>query len=123
MPMLQRIFLITILLTIGLSSQSPSPLPTSSHYVEPALLTQVNSVAQLQSHQLTAPRSFSVIVTATDAAIAARAVEQIGGQVTSQLWLIDAVGARAYPPRNLNNWRLSQPLFRWWEINRLRGRQ
>ncbi|MCX6044579.1 MAG: S8 family serine peptidase, partial [Chloroflexi bacterium] len=92
--MLQRIFLIPILLAVALASQSSSWLSTSSHYVEPALLTAANSAAPLQSHTFAAPENFSVIVTAADAATAARAVEQVGGQVTSQLWLIDAVGAR-----------------------------
>jgi hypothetical protein len=40
-----------------------------------------------------ASESLSVIVTATDAASAARAVERVGGQVSSELWLIDAVAA------------------------------
>ena len=82
--MLQRMLLITILLTIGLFSQSPSPLPTS-HYGEPALLTIMNSAA---------PEDFSVIVTAADADRTARAAQRTSGQVTSQLWLMGAVGAQ-----------------------------
>ncbi len=35
----------------------------------------------------------SVIVTSSDSAAAARAVERVGGQVTGDLWLVDAVAA------------------------------
>jgi hypothetical protein len=37
--------------------------------------------------------TLSVIVTADDPGAAARAVERVGGQVTTDLWLIDAVAA------------------------------
>ena len=37
--------------------------------------------------------TLSVIVTAADSAAAAQAVESVGGQVTSDLWRIDAVAA------------------------------
>jgi len=49
-------------------------------YVEPLLFSS-------ETEQL------SIIVTAADSLSAARAVERIGGQVTSDLWLIDAVAA------------------------------
>ena len=59
----------------------PSQAPTQqSVYVEPALLSPEEDM-------------LSVIVTGADSAVAARAVERIGGHVTSELWLIDAVGA------------------------------
>jgi hypothetical protein len=38
--------------------------------------------------------SLSVIVTAADSQAAAEAVERVGGQVVSDLWLIEAVSAR-----------------------------
>ncbi len=41
----------------------------------------------------TQAKTLSVIVTADDAETAARAVKAVGGQVSSELWLIDAVAA------------------------------
>ena len=52
-----------------------------SAYVEPGLASQAGDI-------------LSVIVTAKDAKAASRAVTSSGGQVTSELWLIDAVAAR-----------------------------
>ena len=52
------------------------------------------SAAYVESGLLTAETAaVSVIVTGSDAAAAAQAVEQAGGVVTSDLWLIDAVAA------------------------------
>ena len=57
------------------------PLPARQAYVKPGLISERNR------------EQASVIVTAGDATAAARAVERAGGQVTSDLWLIDAVAA------------------------------
>jgi outer membrane protein assembly factor BamB len=59
--------------------QSSTP-PHEATYVEPSL----------RSHEA---ETLSVIVTAADSQTAAEAVERLGGQVSSDLWLIDAVGA------------------------------
>ena len=62
-------------------------LPATAHasrtasYVEPALLSSTDEI-------------LSVIVTAAEAQTAAQAVERVGGKVTSDLELIQAVGAR-----------------------------
>ena len=66
------VLILTILLTPTISAQ---PIA----YIDPTL----SDVAQ----------SLSVIVTGTDVESATAAVEEVGGQVTSRLWLIDAVGA------------------------------
>ena len=59
----------------------PAEPEREAAYVEPALL-------------LLKDETLSVIVTGDDSVVAARAVEQVGGQVTSSLCLIDAVGAQ-----------------------------
>ena len=69
--------IITLLSGAGAPLAQAAPVTT---YVEPALLT--------------APAGqVSVIVAARDSRSAAGAVERVGGQVTSDLWLIDAVAA------------------------------
>lgn len=68
------LFLLIILAT------GSTALSQSSAYVQPALLEAD------EGH-------VSVIVSAGDSQAAARAVEAVGGQITSDLWLIGAVGA------------------------------
>ena len=64
--------------------QAPSPQPAT--YIEPSLRS-------------TEAEMVSIIVTANDSQVAAEAVERLGGQVSSDLWLIDAVVA-SLPPTN-----------------------
>ena len=81
--MKHRFQVITALLIIILFSVVPVSHPIANPhqtYVEP----------QLQSAQADA---LAVIVTGDSSQTAARAVERLGGQVTSDLWLIDAVAA------------------------------
>jgi hypothetical protein len=75
------IVLITIAPLLGgpASLLTPVPMPEAA-YVELALFSQE-------------AEALSVIVTAGGSQEAARAVERVGGQVTSDLWLIDAVAA------------------------------
>ena len=78
MRILHAILLITLLIC---STFLPSSaLTAEAAYVDPALIA-------VQAEDV------SVIVTGTSSAQAAAAVKQLGGQVTSDLWLIDAVGA------------------------------
>jgi outer membrane protein assembly factor BamB len=58
-----------------------APAQQSRAYIEPGL-------------QLIEAETVSVIVTAADSQLAAEAVEGQGGQVSTELWLIDAVAAR-----------------------------
>lgn len=80
------IVLLTITSLIGVACAPLTLAPmgkaaaSDTAYVEPALLSQAGG-------------ALSVIVTASDSQAAARAVERFGGQVTSDLWLIDAVAA------------------------------
>jgi subtilisin family serine protease len=77
------IFLILYSLLIGCVSISGDGLQSERAYLEPGLL-------------LAGPETegVPVIITARDtSSAAARAVERLGGQVTSDLWLIDAVAA------------------------------
>ncbi|HMQ56788.1 MAG TPA: S8 family serine peptidase, partial [Anaerolineae bacterium] len=62
------------------SPRAEQASPTGETYIEPGLWS---SEAE----------TLSVIVTATDSQAAASAVERLGGQVSSDLWLIDAVAA------------------------------
>ena len=71
--------LILSLLVTGLSA-APGEA-TATAYVEPGLLNGAGD-------------TLSLIVTASDSATAARAVERLGGQISSTLWVIDAVAAR-----------------------------
>ena len=71
------LLLVSLLLPL---TGAPPPIPHTA-YIEPALLLQD-------------AEALSVIVTADDSEAAARAVERVGGQVTSDLWLIDAVAAK-----------------------------
>jgi hypothetical protein len=68
--------------TSGCTPKPPEPDQPASDmaYVKPGLWTS-------QADPL------AIIVTATDSQTAAQAVERLGGQVTSDLWLIDAVAA------------------------------
>ncbi len=80
---------VILVVVVSLVSAADAPLTAlrapqpASHiaYIEPALLSY-------------AKEPVSVIVTATNAQAAARAVESAGGRVISKLWLIDAVAAR-----------------------------
>ena len=76
-------YFIVLIAIITLVGGSASPVTSGARgqgaYVEPALLSEAGKV--------------SVIVTAGDSQAASRAVQQVGGQVTSDLWLINAVGA------------------------------
>jgi len=74
------IALITIISLIGGAVPQPSTPVQEAAYVEPGLLSPE-------------AKTLSVIVTADDSGAAARAVERVGGLVTSDLWLIDAVAA------------------------------
>ena len=79
----KRNFLIMLIVTgsliVGTIPQTPMPTRQAA-YVEPGLFSQADEM-------------LSVIVTAQDSEAAARAVTRVGGQVTSDLWLIDAVAA------------------------------
>jgi len=68
---------ILISIVIGVVPQSAA---LERAYVEPSLLTLRDE-------------NISVIVTAADSTVAARAVDGAGGRVTSELWLVDAVAA------------------------------
>jgi hypothetical protein len=74
--------LLTITLLVGAQIGSPRLMAPHSEgamaYVEPGLLASDDD-------------TLSVIVTASDSKAAARAVEDVGGQVRSELWLIDAM--------------------------------
>ena len=73
--------LLTIILLISGAAPPQAPAPmVEAAYVESGLYS-------LEAETL------SVIVTADDSQAAARAVERVGGQLTSDLWLIDAVAA------------------------------
>ncbi|HMQ51887.1 MAG TPA: S8 family serine peptidase, partial [Anaerolineae bacterium] len=83
MPLKHSLLVVLLSLSVGLyhaSSTFPSPLPGPEVYVEPNLWSATTE-------------TLPVIVTAGDSPTAAAAVEQVGGQVTSDLWLIDAVAA------------------------------
>ena len=79
-----RFFTGLILITITALLAGPVPqtaVPShSAAYVEPGLLASAGD-------------ALSVIVTAEDSTAAVRAVARAGGQVTSDLWLIDGVAA------------------------------
>ena len=81
-----KVILIIPLIVIGLiflNDSTPSSALSARHgtaYLEPAL-------------QSAKTERLSVIVTAEKTRVAAQAVEQLGGQVSSELWLIDAVAA------------------------------
>ena len=84
MPRKIRVILGLILMVgcLSLTSGTAVTPPTKSAvYLEPKLRT-------VQSETV------SVIVTATNAQVAAQAVEAVGGQVSSELWIINAVAAR-----------------------------
>jgi hypothetical protein len=72
--------LLMLTLLLGGAAMLPALAPPETTYVEPALLTTETAI-------------LSVIVTAADSETAAQAVERLGGHVSSNLWLIDAVGA------------------------------
>ncbi len=79
-----RLTLFALLLTVtactgGTVPQEPAPRAREV-YVEPTL----------ESRQV---ETLAVIVTAGDAKQAAQAVERVGGTVTSELWIINAVAA------------------------------
>ncbi|NJN93268.1 MAG: S8 family peptidase [Anaerolineales bacterium] len=87
-PKLLQLFL-GLILSSGFATFLVSSVPaTPLAYVEPGLRTR-------QSETL------SVIVTAADSQLAAQTVERLGGQVNSDLWLIDAVAA-TIPTDQLN---------------------
>jgi hypothetical protein len=65
-------------------SVSLSGQPAETAYVDASLSDSADSL-------------ISVIITADSADTAVAAVEQVGGQVTSNLWLVDAVGATVSP--------------------------
>ena len=71
---------VTILSLLTGASAPRGPALAAAAYVEGGLLSS-------QDERL------SVIVTAEDAQAAARAVVRVGGQVSSELWLVDAVAA------------------------------
>ena len=73
-------FILVLFLLVACVNPPQSPEPVQETYIEPALVSLETDV-------------LSVIVTASDSADAARAVERVGGQVTSDLWLIEAVAA------------------------------
>ncbi len=84
--LLRLLFLITLICSPLLYQNSIYPAAGDAAsgrvaYIEPGLTAMPDA-------------TLSVIVSALDMANAARAVRQAGGQVTSQLWLIDAVAAR-----------------------------
>jgi serine protease AprX len=78
---------IVVALVAGLSLAGSASTPQATigipgtAYIDPSLLSA-------------AGRAVSVIVTATDSTAAAHAVTRAGGQVTSDLWLIDGVAAQ-----------------------------
>jgi hypothetical protein len=73
-------FLILSVLLGGAAVLPASTPPQQATYVQP----------NLRSSQA---ETLSLIVTASDSRTAADLVEQLGGQVSSELWLIDAVAA------------------------------
>jgi outer membrane protein assembly factor BamB len=80
--MTRKAILFVVLLSLGgfiFILKSPAP-GQNSPYLHPALLW-------------TRSEAIPVIVTADDSSAAVRAVEAVGGVVTSDLWLIDAVAA------------------------------
>jgi hypothetical protein len=80
---IKNLLIVWLLVAITLGALGAMPVPVQTHsqvYIEPGLLGAQES-------------DLSVIVTADDWRAAARAVKQVDGQVTSELWLIDAVGA------------------------------
>jgi hypothetical protein len=80
--------LVFVLITIlTLLSASVAPQAATPAYVEPGLLAETGSGG------IPMPQTLSVIVTAVDSAAAARAVARVGGTVSSDLWLVDAVAA------------------------------
>jgi serine protease AprX len=83
----KRQLIITITILCLVSGVASPQAPRVAAYVEPGLL-------------LPGGEALSVIVTAADSTTAARAVARAGGQVTSDLWLIDAVAATV-PARKL----------------------
>ncbi|MGD1994766.1 MAG: S8 family peptidase, partial [Anaerolineae bacterium] len=78
--LLTGLVLITIAAIVGGLVPNAAVPGRQGAYVEPGLLS-------------VGPEARSVIVTAGDSAAAARAVARIGGEVTSDLWLVDAVAA------------------------------
>ena len=56
------------------------PVATTPAYIEPGLMASTD-------------KTISVIVSASDGATAAKAVRRLGGSVTADLWLVDAVAA------------------------------
>ncbi len=76
----RRLFSMVIMLSIVLPQSGIAAVSDSTFYIEPTLFSSATA-------------SLSVIVTGQDAKAAARAVQRVGGQITSDLWLIDAVGA------------------------------
>ena len=74
------LFATLIILAGSLVLLSASVPPGSRAYVEPGLWS-------------TETESLAVIVTARSSDTAAAIVERLGGQTTSDLWLIDAVAA------------------------------
>ena len=78
-----RYLLLALLVALLVGRSAPmTETGTDDHnaYVEASLLSRAEGTA-------------SVVVTASDIDTARRSVERIGGQVTSELWLIDAVAA------------------------------
>jgi subtilisin family serine protease len=78
--LLIAIVIISALLGAMKLNQASTPAHEAA-YVEPGLLT-------------TESETLSLIVTAQDSQAAADIVERVGGQVSSDLWLIDSVAAR-----------------------------
>ena len=77
---LTLLVLIFILISSGVLAPLGRYQATQSAYVEPGLDSQAGG-------------SLPVIISAHDSSTAARAVASIGGEVTSDLWLINAVAA------------------------------
>ena len=79
---MKRKWILILLVALLVGGFVPFSVPRlrSVAYIEPALL----AAGEAQR---------SVVVSAVSSAVAARAVERAGGQVTSELWLIDAVAA------------------------------
>ena len=78
---LRSYLLIFLLVTLSAGVSGTSPIsPIDQSYVEPSLWTAESE-------------TLAVIVTAGDSRQAAQIVERTGGQVTSDLWLIEAVSA------------------------------
>ena len=72
--------IIACLISTGAPNLALAPTEAALAYVEPGLYTAETE-------------TLSLIVTGQDPTAAARAVERVGGHISSELWLIDAVAA------------------------------